>query len=356
MTMKFQVESYSLQVRQTNGRRCAVSTFNLQPSTFNCCAFTLVEMLVTLALLSLIVLALMAVFNSTQAAFRSSLTETDILESGRNTMDLIADDLAQMTPSYGTNLNMLYGSPLSYINLNAIPSVNFYANLNYNPYPFFYQPLIQALPGTTAQRTNLLENFFILSRQNVNGTPSWVGTGYVVDPASSPTNALYRFTMTTNVINGNPVALASNFIYAVNYRIGNPFTNTTYWSHLVDGVVDLTVRPYDPNGLEMTNTYEYYNYNGSTKTNIFPNAYFARAAVRLPYLTAASQAYGFYMFSNTVPASVEVNLGVVEDAVLQHAEGLPSGAALNYLSNHVGQVHLFRQRVWIRSVDPTAYQ
>ena len=62
------------------------------------------------------------------------------------------------------------------------------------------------------------------------------------------------------------------------------------------------------------------------------------------------------MFSNTVPASVEVNLGVVEDAVLQHAEGLPPAAALNYLSNHVGQVHLFRQRVWIRNVDPTAYQ
>ena len=31
--------------------------------------------------------------------------------------------------------------------------------------------------------------------------------------------------------------------------------------------------------------------------------------------------YGFYMFSNTVPASVEVELGVMEDAVLQRAEG-----------------------------------
>ena len=40
-------------------------------------------MLVTLALLSLIVLALMTVFNSTQTAFRASLTQTDILESGR---------------------------------------------------------------------------------------------------------------------------------------------------------------------------------------------------------------------------------------------------------------------------------
>jgi hypothetical protein len=63
------------------------------------------------------------------------------------------------------------------------------------------------------------------------------------------------------------------------------------------------------------------------------------------------------MLSNTVPASVEVNLGVLEDGILQRAESLPPGAAqVNYLSNHVGQVHLFRQRVLIRNVDPTAYQ
>ena len=62
------------------------------------------------------------------------------------------------------------------------------------------------------------------------------------------------------------------------------------------------------------------------------------------------------MFSNTVPASVEVELGVMEDAVLQRAEGLSGAAQMNYLSNQAGQVHLFRQRVMIRNVDRTAYQ
>ena len=66
---------------------------------FTRAAFTLVEMLVTLALLSLIVLALMTVFNSTQKAFRASLTQTDILESGRLAMGLITSDLEAMTPS-----------------------------------------------------------------------------------------------------------------------------------------------------------------------------------------------------------------------------------------------------------------
>ncbi len=63
--------------------------------------FTLVEIMVVLALLSLIVFALMAVFGVTQRAFRASLTQTDSLEGGRAVMDLIAADLEAMTPSDG---------------------------------------------------------------------------------------------------------------------------------------------------------------------------------------------------------------------------------------------------------------
>jgi len=33
---------------------------------------------------------------------------------------------------------------------------------------------------------------------------------------------------------------------------------------------------------------------------------------------------GFYMFSNTLPASVEINLGVLEDRAIQRAESLPT--------------------------------
>ena len=61
--------------------------------------FTMVEILVTMVLLSLIVLALMTVFNSTQKAFRASLTQTDFLESGRLAMGLITGDLETMAPS-----------------------------------------------------------------------------------------------------------------------------------------------------------------------------------------------------------------------------------------------------------------
>jgi len=342
------------QVTGTGARRPCRVTCHVSRVT----GFTLIEMLVTLTLLSLIVLALMSVFNATQAAFRSGLTETDILESGRMTMSLMADDLAKTTPSFGFCSTNFLGVSRSLQFTNG--PVNFYVTAN--PYTRVNQPFIQSLPGTSLQRSNVLQSFFMLSRQNVGGRPSWVGTGYAVDPLSWPTNSLYRFVAVTNMTKGNPLMLFTNFYYAANVygfgqsRESSPFTNATIWTHVMDGVVHLAVRPYDPNGLEMTNNIEL-RYNGSTNTFTNLNTIFFTPS-SWPIASAAPlKVYGCYMFSNSVPASVEVNLGVLEDAVLQRVEGLPTPLAqTNYLFNHVGQVHLFRERVWIRNLDPTAYQ
>jgi hypothetical protein len=294
-------------------------------------------MLTTLALLSLIVLALMTIFNSTQNAFRASLTQTDVLESGRMAMNSIAGDLQAMTPSQNpVNTNsLLYTNDL----FNANNNINFYAVLanSYTAPP----PLIQSLTASSAQRTNVLQNFFSLSRQNIGGTPTWVGTGYAVFTNTPDTNGiypLYRFYMTTNG-SANPALLYNTFVLG-------QYTNPAVWSHLMDGVVSLTVRPFDPNGFAMTNTFDYYSSRLITNQSTIIWQY--------QYIPGV---YGFFMYSNTVPASVEVELGMMEDAVLQRAEGLPNlPAQMNYLSNHVGQVHLFRQRVLVRNVDPSAYQ
>jgi type II secretory pathway pseudopilin PulG len=305
------------QVIGTGLRRAQLVTCHASRVT----AFTLVEVLVTMVLLSLIVLSLMVVFNSTQKAFRASLTQTDVLESGRLVMNLMTSDLEGTVPSLGGHTN-------TDIYLNILPgdAVNFYANTN-----FGYPPLLQALTASSQLRTNVLENFFSLSRQNLNGSPSWVGTGYTVmsNLPDGTLYPLYRFYMATNVMNGNPERLFSNFLNDVFY---NNFTNnSTNWSHLMDGVVDLQVRAYAPQGFLMTN-----NANQNTFITTNQNTVF--------------------LFSNTIPASVDLELGVMEDAILARAEGLAGAAQLNYLSNHAGQVHLFRQRVLTRNVDPAAYQ
>jgi type II secretory pathway pseudopilin PulG len=285
-------------------------------------AFSLVEVLVVVSLLSLIVLALMAVFNSTQRAFRAGITQTDVLEGGRATMDLITSDLRAMSPSAGVS-NSAINTP-----------VNFYAAVKFN-----LHPLVQPLVASSQSRTNVLEDFFILSRNN----QTWTGTGYVVDPYSTDfVNPLYRFTMSTNIQAASPMVLYTNFAIRVNNG------NFTGMSHLMNGVVHLTVRAYDQNGYWMTNNTSYAGGQSATNNNI------------LFLLPPFYGEVGFYMFSNTLPSSVEVQLAALEDRTLQRAESLadlsPVFSRSNYLSGQSGKLHLFRQRVSISNVDPTAFQ
>jgi prepilin-type N-terminal cleavage/methylation domain-containing protein len=303
-------------------------------------AFTLVEILVVLALLSLIVFALMAVFAGTQRAFRASLTQADTLEGGRSVMDLISGDIEGMIPSGGfSNVAPIVkgGNPTYLCPVNF--SVNFKTNL-YPPSPL-YQPLLGSPSG--AQRTNILEDIFILSKGNINGVSSWIGTGYSVTTnlADGTLYPLYRFYMTTNASSG---AAGQNFIYsefAKDVRTYT-FTNSALWSHLMDGVVNLTVRAYDTNGVWLTNGYA----NPSFVT-VPHNVAF--------YMTGLDETSCFFL-SNAVPASVSFVLGTLEDRVLKHAEALSSVNQGNYLANSAGQVHIFTRRVWIRNLDPTAYQ
>jgi prepilin-type N-terminal cleavage/methylation domain-containing protein len=304
--------------------------FDPRPSTLDSRhAFSLVEVLVVVTLLSLIVLALMAVFNSTQRAFRASITQTDVLESGRAAMDLIATDLRQMSPSLGASNYLANGNSVIANLQNGLVPVNFYAGINLN-----YQPLVQSLAASSLHRTNVLEYFFILSRQN----QTWTGTGYVVDPNSTNyINPLYRFSASTNVQAASPAVLYTNFTTQVAYA------NFSGMSHVMDGVVHLTVRPYDNNGYWMTNNYIFAQ--GSTNGNVL-------------FQTPALGEVGFYMLSNALPASVEIQLGALEDRTLQRAESLAfnSSTRSNYLAQQSGKLHVFRQRVSISNVDPAAYQ
>ena len=276
-------------------------------------AFTLVEVLVVMTLLALIVLSLMTVLNSTTTAFHAGITQNDVLESGRSVTDLIKGDLEGMTPSDSGAANF-YSAVVNYV---SPPS-----------------PLIQPLVGSSSvqARTNVLENFFILSSANVNGSPSWIGTGYVVSTnlPDGTLYPLYRFSMTTNAMDG---AAGQSGLF--NAFVSIPLTNSSVWSHLMDGVVDLRVRAFNPQGEWIVE-----NTNNILATN---------------YVLGEVGLYTFY--SNALPASVEVELGVLENSTLQRAESLPFGSAaqMTYLSNHVGQVHIFRQRAWIRNVDPAAY-
>jgi len=289
--------------------------------------------MVVMTLLSLIVVALMAVFNSTQQAFRASVTQTDVLEGSRAAVELIVTDLRGLTPSGGTSnyFGTVNGSPNIYIP----GAVNFFTTNN----DYQYAPLMQSLPGSSAQRTNLLQYFFVLGRENTK----WTGTGYIVNSGSAnPLYPLYRFYTETNV-NANPIGLYYDFLNTI---------YTAQWtnmSHLMDGVVHLTVRAFDTNGVWMTNGY------GFNLPRTVKNAWFS---------PPEWGEVGFCMYSNMVPTAVELQLGVLEDRTLARAESLgipgqppsPGTIQWSYLQNQSGKVHLFRQRVTIQNVDISAYQ
>jgi type II secretory pathway pseudopilin PulG len=319
--MKFPLSDIRFQISAPLGRRFR---FPLSALRF-CRAFSLVEVLLVISMLSLIVLALMAVFSSTQRAFRASVTQTDVLEGGRMTVELISADLRGLTPSYGAS---------NIVPPNVYSPVNFFVVGNST----FYAPLVQSLPASTYPRTNLLNYFFVLGRENTK----WTGTGYIVDTSSSnPLFPLYRFYAETN-LTAHPEDLFYQFS---NYIYNRQFTNM---SHLVDGVVHLTVRAYDPAG-------RWINDNSFPSYTNAMNTYFL------------APAYGeaqIYMFSNAVPAAVELELGILEDHAIARAGSLgiagqpPANVPnqWNFLGRQSGSLHIFRQRVTVPNVDPSAYQ
>ena len=351
MNSKFQVSSLEFQVP----RRDLREGFNRPLATgCRCAAFSLIEIMVVMALLSLIVIALMAVFSSTQTAFRASVTQTDVLEGGRATIDLIAQDLKAMTYSGGTSngpaplsgYNAPYNSLFYFTNRDF---VNFFATVNpvfLNTPNAYGLPLFQPLVGSAdgAVRTNMVQSFFVLSRNNVGGHDRWIGTGYAVN-ATNVDSPLYRFSMEVNAESG-PDALFNSYMAGV---YTNGFAGPG-WSHLIDGVVDLRVRAFDANGYWITNS-TYYDGNPNvyaTNVNTYNNI--SRYSPRVPMFLGEANVY---MFSNTVPAAVEVQMGVLEDRIRQRAESILNiNARSNYLAQQAGAVHLFRQRVTIPDFQP----
>ena len=163
--------------------------------------------------------------------------------------------------------------------------------------------------------------------------------------SSSPLYPLYRFYAETNTAN-SPQTLYDLFANQIYY---SQFTNM---SHIIDGVIHLTLRAQDPNG----------NWINPAYTNAL-NAEFVSPAVSSIYGSGYGEAQ-FYTYDNTVPAALELELGVLEDQTLARAEsrGIAGSAPKDvatqwqYLQGQAGTVHVFRQRVTIPNVDRTAYQ
>jgi hypothetical protein len=306
-------------------------------------AFSLVEILVVMGLLTVIILGLMAMFHQTQRAFRLGMTQTDVLESGRIVTDMMVRELEQMTPSglNGANFN----------------SGNFYSALINGGSPPFatpavYTPFLQPLPGGNGQRMNLLDDVFFIIRQN----QTWTGIGYFVRSNDnfagvwSPVGTLYRFETNATVMDFPYSASASSFFYGFKTAaVPSPIVPSgVRVSKILDGVIHFRVRAYDINGNWINPNPEYFNSNVST--NILGK--YTLASSLNPSLEA-----NYFFYSNAVPAFVELELGILEQQTLERYRSIPVYTEqTNFLAHQAAHVHLFRQRIAIRNLDPSAYQ
>jgi len=281
-------------------------------------AFSLVELMIVMVLLSVIILGLLAVFNQTQRAFKAGMAQVDVMEGGRSAMDLIVRDVEQMAyapRALGSNM------------------------INFQCYtPQGYHELTNSLPGTTAVRTNILQEFYFLRRDQ----QEWIGTAYFVqDFDLDGVGTLYRFT--TNV----PARELSPFRdpYAI-YRSLTAQEFQTQARRVADGVVHFKVTPFGLDGWALEPGFEWGIDTNSFNVRVLFDS--TPSGVRTEFLNGA------------IPTGLEIELAVVEEEVLKRVEGLPSVPPAqtlrrNYLYEQGGKTHVFKQQVAIRNADERWY-
>lgn len=309
----------------------AISSFRATGSRRDPLAFSLIEVLVVTGLLSIIIIGLVMMFAQTQRAYKLGTTQVDVLEGGRMATDLITRDLQQIAATPYNTTNFFLAT------LATVPSTG-----------DRYDPLAQTLPGSANLRTNLLQETFFLTRENQN----WTAVGYFVRTnETGPTlgfpggsgGSLYRFenNYTDSVLRRFPLQPWYDFVAAA--------VQTNRASRVLEGVVHFKLRTFTPSGMRIVNS----NY---------PNTFYPGVWARLP-IGAAAADYPFgetpnlYFTSNAIPASVEVELGILEAREIERARAITSPTArAKYLADQAGKVHLFRWRVPLRNVDSTVYQ
>jgi len=258
-------------------------------------AFSVVEILVAVSIMTLIVFGLYKMFDQTQKALRGNITQSDVLESGRAALDLISREMEQMTPSgitFGTN----YHSRVAFL-----PE----------------EPLAQVINAAGEVRTNILTDVFFLSKNGNQVT----GTGYRVLSASNGVGSLARFSLTLHTSLVNQSNLVRAFLNA-------PLTN---FQRIADGVVHFRVSAYDETG------------------HIVRAANVPNQMVAVPDFRARSESTVSFM-DQSVPAYVELELGYLEAPVADQAKSLPNRTvARQFLEKQAGKIHLFRHRIPVRT-------
>jgi prepilin-type N-terminal cleavage/methylation domain-containing protein len=262
--------------------------------------FSLIEVMVAVSLLAVIIVGLLAMFYQTQRAFRVGMTQVDVLEKGRATMELIARELQEAAGSIDTAVT----------NLAIIPTPGYVAQR-------------MELPGGESAPL-MIQNVSFLRRVN----DEWIGESYWVG-SSNGVGTLYRLLVVSNRTEVAPLAEA---VHNPNLAMFNASS-----APIADGIVHFRVWPQDSRGIHFMSD--------------FP-----------PTIDVDSRAdldgrFDTYVFSsNALPTYFDVELAVLEPKSLEQfraRNAIDSTKATDYLKRQAGRIHFFKQRVPVRNGPAT---
>lgn len=290
--------------------------------------FTLLEMLMAVAITSVITLALYAIFAQTQRAFRAGIAQVDILESGRAASEIIDTDIRQIVPN-----------PLeTELGRTAMDQS---ANFRLYPYNFWidnFSPFSRV--GSLSEGTSVftfLQNVLFFHRRNDEVSVigyynlplpiAWAGGRK--PPQVTPVSTLYRFSWSLNIAELNQVTMQvimANFLAGPLAWQQNP-TNTYQFQEIVRGVVHMRWSPFTAQGIWWQNDREN------------PMIVRSRGGSSLSGLTAGG---------SELPAQLEYELMLLEDEVLAQYVILAESntqQAQAFLAKHLQEIHIFRKRI-----------
>lgn len=306
-----------------------------------CPGLTLVELMVAVSVLSLIVLVLFRIFDQTQKALRANVAQVDVLEGGRAIMDLLRRDLEAAVARGGTT-----------------NSVNFFVRL------ISFGPRVK-LPGDAdLYATNEFDEIYFLTPNRATAAnQTWDATVYRVLSRSMPlgnpnyqTNYskegvgwLARRTLTVDTLLTNSTTLMDAaidnprhvFEQSTAYTFG--VINDADWvqfSRVADGVVHFKVTPLDSQGQPLH--FAFLGLDDGTPDEV---AYGPEVRYGIRSVDG-ERALEYFFLRSTLPASVSVEVGILEPQVTERLRSLPNlEAQARFLEEQAASIHYFQQRI-----------
>ena len=313
-------------------------------------------MMVAVAVSTIITFVLFAVFNQTQKAFRASINQVDTLESGRAVLEIVSTDLEMAVPLNLTDLG------------TSFSVTNFVVTTADNQRVLGMPQVIGESMNPPLLVTNILQEAFFVKRQNefyefvgyrviAPPTPGFArlmryNSGeYLYDDVQSPTNGFVSSEFVLDHLVDFNKLVDEIYDYNVSSTTYGELLPPYEMQPVADGVVHFRVIPSDGLGYEWTDDrFEF----------LIDEFEDGRIPVdpRVNFTLEPGPSDDFPPFRVTfsvdrMPAFVDIELGVLDPRAIETLQQMTPGTQVyaDFLNASAGQIHLFRRRLPIRSVQ-----